>query len=439
MKKLVSVMLTMVMVIVLAACSSNKEAVSSPSTNPSTDKSSAVTVKPAENVELSMWMFTGTGLEPLIKKYQEIHTNVKIKIQQQEYGDHHNGLVTALAAAKGAPDVALVEIGYIDKFKADESKFYNLADYGANEIMGNYLAWKKVQASSKDGNFIFGIPTDVGPMAMMYRTDLFQKAGLSTAPADVSKLISTWDQFIQVGKTIKEKTGKPMIYGVDDLYQVIRGQAKEQYFDKDGKFIADTNPAIKRAYDITAQAAQAGLSAKIGAWSPEWGAGMNKGDFAVLLGPSWMVGFMKANAPDSSGKWNVAAMPEGSGNWGGSFLTMPKEGKHPNEAFAFISWLLAPEQQLELFKETGSNFPSTPSVYKDPIIQNYTDVFFQNAPLGKIFADAAEKVEPVYFGPDYIVVDTPIQQALGEVDKNKADPTEAWNKAIKQINRELKK
>ncbi|PDO10661.1 MAG: hypothetical protein BLM47_06095 [Candidatus Reconcilbacillus cellulovorans] len=391
-----------------------------------------------QTVNLTMWLFTGTGLEDFVKQYEKDHPNIRVKIQQQEYGDHHNSLVTALAAGSGAPDIALVEIGYIDRFKADPSKFYNLAELGADKIMDRYLEWKRVQASSADGKFIFGIPTDIGPMAMMYRLDIFEQAGLPTNRDEVTRLIDSWEKFIEVGKTIKAKTGKPMIDAANSAYDVIKGQLTEHYFDKNGNLIVETNPGIRRAYDLAVKMAQEGLTAKIAQWSPEWSAGMNKGDFAVQLAPAWMMSFMQTNAPDSKGKWDVALMPEGSGNWGGSFLTIPKESKHPKEAFELISWLLAPEQQLALFKKNG-NFPSTPSVYDDPAIKDFKNPFFNNAPVGQIYSEAAKKVVPVYYGPDYITVDTPIKNAITAVERNNRNPDEEWKKAIEEIKRALKK
>jgi cellobiose transport system substrate-binding protein len=436
MKRIGLILIALMLVFGVVACSSSNNGGGNTSTPKKTPSADADDKK--EKVELSMWMFTGTGLEPYVEQYQQDNPHVTVNIQQQEYGDHHNSLVTALAAGSGAPDIALVEIGYIDGFKADPSKFYNLADFGANDIMGDYLEWKRVQASSSDGQHIYGIPTDVGPMAMMYRTDIFAEAGLPTDAAAVSDLIPTWDKFIEVGKTIKAKTGKPMLYGADAAYSVIRGQALQQYFDEDGNLIADSNPAIKRAWDYSVKMAQEGLTAKIAAWSPEWGAGMNNGDFATMMAPAWMMGFMKGNAPDSAGLWDVAQMPEGSGNWGGSFLTIPSESKHAEEAYKLITWLLTPENQLAQFLSNG-NFPSTPSVYDNEAITGFTDEFFSNAPVGKIFSEAARNVVPVYYGPDHITVDTPIQQALSNVERNNENPDTAWNSAIDQIKRDLRR
>ncbi|CAM4460043.1 ABC transporter substrate-binding protein [Paenibacillus tarimensis] len=430
MKKLGIMLMSFVLVFSLAACGG-----SAPAENAGGETTDSGGQK---QVTLNMWLFTGTGLEPLVDQYMKENPHVKVNIQAQEYADHHNGLVTALAAGSGAPDISMVEIGYLDRFKAEENNFHNLANFGANDIMGNYLDWKVVQASSQDGSFIFGLPTDVGPMAMMYRTDIFEQAGLPTDPAALQEKIKTWEDFITVGKTVKEATGKPMVDSILSVFDVVKGQKNEHYFDSKGELIAGTNPEMKKAYDFAVRVAQEGLSANIAQWTPEWGAGMNNGDFAVMLSPAWMMGFMKGNAPDSAGKWNVIQMPEGSGNWGGSFLTLPKQGKNAEEAYKLISWLLSPEMQLENFKTNG-NFPSTPSIYDSEEIQTFSDPFFSDAPVGKIYAEAAQKVVPVYYGPSYVIANTPITNALGEVQNNNADPEAMWKDAITQIERELRR
>ncbi len=50
---------------------------------------------------------------------------------------------------------------------------------------------------------------------------------------------------------------------------------------------------------------------------------MNKGTFATILAPAWMMDYIKQQAPDTSGKWDIAALPGGGGNQGGTQLTVP--------------------------------------------------------------------------------------------------------------------
>ncbi|MNJ63498.1 Lactose-binding protein precursor [compost metagenome] len=137
------------------------------------------------------------------------------------------------------------------------------------------------------------------------------------------------------------------------------------------------------------------------------------------------------NAKDSSGKWAIAQLPEGAGNWGGSFLTLPKEGKHPKEAYEFISWLVGKENQLKSFKESGL-FPSIPAVYTEPAFIEDKDEFFSGQVISEAYAKSAERVKPVYYGPLHDQVDTMFKDALKNVLEKKADPAKEWESAIKQ-------
>ena len=73
--------------------------------------------------------------------------------------------------------------------------------------------------------------------------------------------------------------------------------------------------------------------------------------------PGWMLGVIEGNAEGVEG-WDIAnVFPGGGGNWGGSFLTVPAQGEHPDEAKEVAAWLTAPEQQAKAFAAMGT-FPS---------------------------------------------------------------------------------
>ncbi len=401
------------------------------STNaPSTEKAA----DPAEKVELSFWTLGNVNYEELANQYTKEHPNVTIKIQNT--GDqtaHHNNLTTALSAGSGAPDIFQLEIGFMERFLSAQDKFYNLNDYGAKDIQANYLDWKWKQASSVDGSFQLGLPTDIGPTVVYYRTDLAKKAGLPEDPDGFGAAIDTWDKFATVAKAYKDKIGKPFVDLTDLTYNALRDQSNDEiYFSKaDGKFIGDTNPQVKKAYDFTVKGIQEGWISNFMLWSPEWGQGMNDGSFAVIMGPAWMAGNIKSNAPDTSGKWKIAQLPEGAGNWGGSFITLPKEGKHPKEAYDFIQWLVNKDNQLESFKTKGL-MPSIPALYEDPAFKDFKDDFFGGQQTAVEFGKSANRVKPVYYGPLHDQTDTFFKNALKNVLEKKADPAKEWDEAVKQ-------
>lgn len=389
-----------------------------------------------EKVELTMWLYGSTGLEYLIEKYEQLNEHIHVNIINSTFEDVHNNLQTSFASGYGVPDISLIEITFIERFKEFSDYFHNLNELGRDR-RGYFLDWKWKQATNKDGSFAFGFPTDIGPVAIVYQPHLFAEAGLPTERDELAKLLSTWQDFIDIGLQIKEKTGKPMIDHIRTLYRIILFQAHEQYFDQDTEqLIIETNPAVRRAWNIATRVSELGLSRNLFTWTPEWGRGIVEGEFATILSPSWLLKDIKLNAPDASGSWDITYLPEGSGNWGGSFLTLPKSGKDPQEAYDLIEWLSHPNQQLALF-ERVNNFPSTPGIYEEPTIRNKTDAFYNFAPVGRIFSDIAREIHPTYEGAKQHVINLVMEAALDDVEDRKMTPDEAWDNAMLTIKQEL--
>jgi cellobiose transport system substrate-binding protein len=428
-RKILALVLSVILVFSLAACGGN----SAEKEGPTTEKKD-----PAEKVELTMWVFGSSGYEKLAEEYMKANPNVTIKIQSTDFGDHHNNVFTAISAGSGAPDIAMIEVGAIERYREAQDQFYNLYDFGAEDIKDKYLDWKWAIGESADGSFLFGLPTDIGPTVMYYRADVFEAAGLPTNPDEVSKLIATWEDFKIVGKQIKDKTGKPMVDGPSLVFNALRDQSPEQYFDREDNLIIENSPYVKNAYDYTAGLIKEGIVGNFPTWSPEWGTAMNDGSFAVLLAPAWMQGVIKGNAPDAAGKWSITTMPEGAGNWGGSYLAIPKQSKNSEAAYAFTQWLVSPENQLKSFKDMGL-FPSAPSVYEDPAFSEYKDEYFGGLNTAKVFAEAAKQVKSVYTGKNFALVTDEINLALSNVNQKNADPEQEWQDALNRIKTQLAK
>jgi len=444
MKKALMLSTAAIMVFGLAACGSSNNSSNNASKSGSSNTSNASDSSSnasGETVELSFWTLGNTNYEDLANQYMKDHSNVVIKIQNT--GDqtaHHNNLTTALSAGSGAPDIFQLEIGFMERFLAAQDSFYNLNDLGATEVKANFLDWKWAQASSVDGSFQIGLPTDIAPTVAYYRTDLLEQAGLPTDPVEFSTLIDTWDKFASVAKQFTDKTGIPFVDSRDLIYNAVRDQADGQiYFDKQsGEFIGNTNPQVKKAYDFTIKGIQEGWVANYALWAADWTQATNDGGFAVLSGPAWMLGNIKSNGPDSKGLWRIAQLPEGSGNWGGSFLSIPKQSKHAEEAYAFIEWMTSQEQQLQTFTVSGL-MPSTPALFEAPEFKDFTDEFLGGQASAAEFASAAERVAPIYYGPLHDQTDSYIKEAIQNVQEKDADPQAEWDAAIQKIENLIKR
>jgi cellobiose transport system substrate-binding protein len=390
-----------------------------------------------DQITLNLWTFGNFGYDELIEEYEADNPNVMIETLIQEFDPHHDALITSLAAGTGGPDIAAAEVAFIGAFANQPDAFLNVQEYAAPDLRESYLDWKWDQATSLDGAATVGLPTDVGGLAICYRMDLFEEAGLPTDRDEVSALwADSWEDYIAVGQQYTEATGRAFIDNEGLLWDAVVNQSPDTYYNDQGEYIYEESEQVQYAWDVVTSAIDAGIDAKIPAWSAEWNAGMNNGDFAVLTCPAWMRGYIEDQAPDTFGNWDVATVPEGGGNWGGSHLVIPAQTEHPQEAYDFMAWILAPEQQLRVFEGTG-NFPSTPELYDSEPIQAFTSEFLNNAPLGEIYSENALDVVAQNVGENYNLINQEFGQALNRVAEGLETPDEAWESAIANINREL--
>ena len=391
----------------------------------------------------------GDVIQPaLIASYRKLRPDIKLSIKKSDLDAlNGTGLFTQCAAdGAGNPDIAAVEISYSGFWRAypqcfiDLRTLKNTSNKSANDIKKDYLPWRWDQGVGYNDNVI-GIPTDVGGLEVAYRWDLFKKAGLPYKRDEVSKAWSTWDKFIEFGKKymgkLSAKDKKANIGFMDNvgtIYPAVMNQGTEKYYKNDGsdqgKLVYKTNKNIRKAFDTTVAASKAGIGTRIGQFSSDWNVGMSKGTFAVMLSPTWMMDYIEGQAPDTKGKWDIADIPGGGGNQGGSQLTIPKGADNPQEAWNFISWYLAPAQQLEVFQTYGL-FPSTPSLYKNPDLIGFKDPFFNNAPVGAIYADGVSKLKPIFEGKLQRCIDMAMGSAISLVANGKEkNPSKAFATGI---------
>jgi cellobiose transport system substrate-binding protein len=389
--------------------------------------------KTHDSVTLRVSLFGDFGYHDLYKAYEAAHPGINIVEDIQSYPDHHSNLAKHLATGAGADDVEAVEVGFIAQFKAEPQFFYDLKQFGAASLQHQWLPWKWQQSIAPNGAQI-GLGTDVGSLAICYRRDLFQKAGLPTSRAAVSKLWPTWSAYIATGKRFQAHAPKGVKFfdSASNVYNAIIGQLNPAYYTPSGKVIVGTNPNVKKAWDLTMTGVLAGESAGLSAFSNDWNTGYKKGAFATVTCPAWMMGYIQGQAPATKGKWDVAAVPGGGGSWGGSFLTIPKQSQHAQEAYDLITFLTSPASEAAVFKQTG-NLPSQPALLKSAPVQNFKNAFFNNAPVGKIFANSALVLKPQITGPHQGDIQTAATNATQRVEQHKQTPAASWKQFLKDV------
>ena len=395
-----------------------------------------------EQVTLKVSTFGRFGYENLFKEYEASHPNIKItESKEGDLGKYTNALTQRIAAGSGAGDVVAIEEGAIVQFLQAPDQFVNFQDHGSEEMKANWLDWKYAQGTTADGKQTIGLGTDVGGLAMCYRPDLFKAAGLPTDREEVSALWPSWEKYIEVGKDFEaNKKGAAkdakFVDSASNTYNSILMQRAGAnpgytYFDRENKFVMESNPSIKSAWDTTNQLLDAGLSANLKSFTGEWDAGFKNSAFATIACPAWMTGYISGQAGDAGeGKWDIASVPGGSGSWGGSFLAVPKQSKHQEEAVELAKFLSSPEGQIEAFKAEGT-LPSSPKVHEDPALKEFKNKYFSNAPVGEIFVQGAASLKPVYLGTKNQAVRDAIENDIRSVEQGQRSSAEGWQQAIK--------
>ncbi|MEU6590243.1 ABC transporter substrate-binding protein [Streptomyces sp. NPDC046881] len=370
----------------------------------------------------------------LYDEYMKLHKDISIKENVTTRTDvYWPKVLTRLQAGSGTDDVQAIEVGNITE--AVQTQANKFVDLGKEVDKSQWLDWKLAQATTKDGRTI-GLGTDIGPMAICYRKDLFKKAGLET---DRTKLAAQWkgdwQKYVDVGKQYMKKApnGTKFVDSASSVYNAALGGAETRYYDKDGNVVWDESDGVKKSWDAAMAVATSNMSAKLKQFDKPWDQGFANGTFASVACPAWMIGYIEQKSGDSGkGNWDVAAAPTAA-NWGGSFLGVPTAGKHQKEAIELVKWLTAPEQQAKVFAKQAS-FPSTPSAYAGLKPAADTTTYFSNAPITQIFADSAKTIPVQYFG----VKDQPINSALTDVgilqvEQKGKSPEQGWDAAKNEI------
>ncbi|MFF8864543.1 ABC transporter substrate-binding protein [Streptomyces sp. NPDC015139] len=370
----------------------------------------------------------------LYDEYMKLHKDINIKENVTTRTDvYWPKVLTRLQAGSGTDDLQAIEVGNITE--AVQTQGAKFADLGKDVDKSLWLDWKNAQATTKDGKLI-GLGTDIGPMAICYRKDLFQKAGL---PTDRTKLADAWKgdwaKYVDLGKQYMKKApkGTKFVDSASSVYNAALGGGSERYYDKGDNVIWDKSEGVKTAWDVAMSVATSDMSAKLKQFDKPWDQGFANGTFATVACPAWMMGYIEQKSGDSGkGNWDVAAAPTAA-NWGGSFLGVPTAGKHQKEAIALAKWLTAPEQQAKVFAKQAS-FPSTPSAYGSLKPAADTTAYFSDAPITQIFSDSAKTIPTQYFG----IKDQPINTALTDVgilqvEQKGKTPAQGWDAAKNEI------
>lgn len=414
-KRVLALLMASVMTLGLAACGSS-------------DDSKKESKKDDNKLTIWAWdeAFNIKAANVAADMYKEDHSDAEIEVVTMAQDDIVAKLNTSLSSQSydGLPDIVLIEDyriqGYLNAY---EDEFADLSDIAKPEDFAAY----KTGVNQKDGK-MYGIPFDSGVAAVFYRTDYIEQAGYTKE--DMQNL--TWDKYIEIGKAVKEKTGKAMLtLDPSDIGQIrmMMQSAGTWYTDEDGKVNIAGNQGLKDAINTYKKLVDAGITETVSDWDQFVGA-FNSGDVATVPTGCWISPSV-LGAEDQSGKWAIAPFPKMAENadsvnassiGGGGWYVLKNVG---NEDLAkdFLKETFASNVDLMNQLVTDINLVSTLKAASSA--ENYSKgvEFYGGQEIFKDFAAWTNEVPTVNYGENtYEIEDlmTEVVQAiLGGADIDK--------------------
>ncbi|RZS82838.1 N,N'-diacetylchitobiose transport system substrate-binding protein [Motilibacter rhizosphaerae] len=377
-----------------AACGSSSGTSSASSDQPTTGGSAAAgsaagSAAPAAgggSKTLKVWLMSGSAPDALVASldsaFEAAHPGIKVDYQVQQWNGIQEKLTTAMSDASTTPDV--IELGNTQNpsFSADGT-LADLTDKVSQLGSTNWLAGLKDPGAYEGKQY--GIPFYASGRVVIYRKDMFAKAGISAPPTSDAEWLS------DIQKLNKAYAGQK---DFQSLY--LPGQSWYTYlsflWDQGGDIAKQDGDSWTGTLDTPQAAAAADFYKQLVDTSkttapkdndeanPQQYTVYSKGKTAMMIGLPWELGSAVADkgAPkDLKANSGVFAIPSKTAGktapifLGGSNLAIPVNSKNQDLAWDWIKQLAGKDYQEQLAKANGvvPNDPAFNSVIADdPIV-----------------------------------------------------------------------
>lgn len=353
------------------------------------------------------------------ERYEAKHPGVKVKVESIAQPDIIQKLNASLGAnnTRTLPDVVLIEDYRVQNFLIGYEGFLKSLD-GTIDV-SNFADYKTAASSYKGKHY--GVPFDSGVTATFLRMDLFEQAGYTID--DFQDI--TWDQFIEMGKKVKEKTGAYLLgYDPSDLgiVRVMMQSASSWYTNADGsKVLVTNNAALKEGLTILKKLQDADLVTYYNGWN-QLLATFQQGTVASVVQGCWITPSIQASK-DQSGKWRIAPLPKLStvdnathySNLGGSQWYVNGYSKNADVAMDFLKETFASDESL--LNDLVTRISLVNSLKDTSKISNYDvkDEFFGGQKIYSDFAQWNNQIPAISYGPHTYAIESISTEALQRV------------------------
>jgi len=389
---------------------------------------------------VTMWAWY-PNMATVIDNFNNAHDDVQVCWSNVgQGGDEYDKVQTAISAGKGLPDVVMLEADHLAGY-AIQGALVDIAQYGANDVKGNFSegAWKDVSL----GDAVYAAPVDGGPMAMIYRTDVFEQYGI-TPP-------TTWDEYRAAAEKVKAAGGP--VFGdlgsnVPAVMMALQIQKGADPFAYDLSKPQDLtvnldDVASKDVLDYWAGLVKDGLVGTVDQFTTDYISGVVAGEYATYISAAWAPGYLSGagvGEGESKGVWAVAPLPQWdtnnpvSVNWGGSAFAVTTQSKQPELAAKVALGVYADPASLEDGWKNQVIFPLNQDVLtSEEFINNESDFFSGQTPNKDVYIPAENAYKGFVYPPIIVYYYAQLQAQLARINAGEITGADAATELQKTI------
>lgn len=360
------------------------------------------TITKTDATQVSVWAWY-PEFESVVDEFNTTHDDVQVCWTNAGAGStEYTKFSTAVQAGSGAPDVVMLETQVVPSYIA-QGALVNLSEQGADSVRDNYPegAWADV---SRDGA-AYAIPVDGGPVAMMYRKDIFDQYGI-TVP-------TTWEDYAAAAQQLRDAGSTALMTdfpGNGAAYQqALFAQAGSTPYTLNGATditIALNDPASTKVMTYWHDLVSKKLVGTEDAFTTDYYTHLMDGTYATVIAASWLPGNLSGFGGEEGVEWRAAPLPQWEGgeptqvNIGGSTFAVSTQAKDKKAATTVATEIFGTEKAWKLGIEKAALFPLWKPILESPYFADLTSEFFGGQAVNsEVFLPAATDYKGFTFSP----------------------------------------
>ena len=333
--------------------------------------------------KITLWGWEDVAFAEAIQRFNQKYPDIEVVYTPVGSSEYVQKIQTALATGTELPDVACLELdsrGKLMTLDCWENLENGQYSFDRTKVV-DYL----IPLMTDQKGAIVCVDWQLCPSGLAYKRSMAREYLGTDDPAELQKLLPTWDAFVEQGVKVKDATGGKikMFAGLGDINRIVFNQVTSPIV-ADGKI--NVNDSFGSLFNVQANMRDAGIVGNLSIWSPAWAASFADREHMFYPCATWVPFFhIEANDPEGKGDWGMITPPGGAYNWGGTAFAITKQSQNKQAAWAFIEWMLFSDEGIA-FNDEVTQYP-TPykAKYEDPAYISGSNEFFGGQNLKEMF------------------------------------------------------